>query len=269
MNSSARSLALTLVAIAATWTLLWVMAPYNAELAPATCTTTHCFCEAPRFGGLMLQPANSWSSFAYVFVGFLLMLDARTRRGVTAFPPEGAAMFGIAAITVGVGSVLLHATLTLWGQFADVLGMYLVSGFSLVYAIAKIARLDRAKSALLYAAVCAALVSVLLIAPEVRRWLFFAVLLSALILEIAFARPLRPGVILRYLLLGVAIKALGFGVWVLDQKRLLCAPDSLIQGHAFWHLCGAVSLWLTYCYFRSERTADFSGSAVDKPRRAA
>lgn len=253
MNHAARSLGLTLAAIAATWMLLWAMAPYNAGLAPATCTTTHCFCETPRVGSLMLQPANSWSSFAYVFVGFLLMLDARARRDVSAFPPEGATMFGIAAITVGVGSVLLHATLTLWGQFADVLGMYLVSGFSLVYAIAKIARLDRAKSALLYAAVCAALVAVLLVAPEVRRWLFFAVLLSALMIEIGFARPLRSGVAIRFLLLGILVKAVGFGVWVLDQKRLLCAPDSLIQGHAFWHLCGAVSLWLTYCYFRSER----------------
>jgi Ceramidase len=255
-----RSLGYTLIAIAVTWSVLAIMAPFNASLAPATCTTTHCFCENPRVGSLFLQPSNSWSSFGYVFTGFFLMLDARARRGTSAFPHEGASMFGIAAITVGVGSVLLHATLTLWGQFADVLGMYLVSGFTLIYAIAKIGRLDRAKSAVLYGVVCATLVTVLLIAPEVRRWLFFAVLLTALILEVAFARPLRPNVILRYLLLGALVKAIGFGVWVLDQNRILCAPDSLIQGHAFWHFCGAVSLWLTYCYFRSESPAQM----VDK-----
>lgn len=265
MTVAMRSLGYTLIAIAATWGLLAIMAPFNADLAPATCTTTNCFCENPRLGNLFLQPANSWSSFGYVFVGFFLMLDARLRRGTTAFPPEGAIMFGIAAITVGVGSVLLHATLTLWGQFADVLGMYLVSGFTLVYAVAKVARLDRAKSAMLYGIVCVALVTVLLIAPEVRRWLFFAVLLTSLLIEIAFARPLRANVILRYLLLGVLAKALGFGVWVLDQNRTLCAPDSLIQGHAFWHFCGAVSLWLTYCYFRSESPAQM----VDKHRTAA
>jgi hypothetical protein len=265
MNLAMRSIGYTLIAIAVTWGVLAIMAPFNAGLAPATCMTTHCFCENPRVGSLFLQPANSWSSFGYVFTGFFLMLDARARGGTNAFPPEGAIMFGIAAITVGVGSVLLHATLTLWGQFADVLGMYLVSGFSLVYALAKIGRLDRAKSAMLYGVVCAALVAVLLIAPEVRRWLFFAVLLTALILEIAFARPLRPDVILRYLLLGALVKAIGFGVWVLDQNRTLCAPDSLIQGHAFWHFCGAVSLWLTYCYFRSESPAQM----VDKRTPAA
>jgi hypothetical protein len=260
MSIATRSLGYTLLVIAATWGVLAIMAPLNAGLAPATCSTTHCFCENPRLGSLFLQPSNSWSSFGYVFTGFFLMLDAQRRRGTSAFPPEGAIMFGIAAITVGVGSVLLHATLTLWGQFADVLGMYLVSGFSLVYALAKIGRLDRAKSALLYIGVCGALVAVLLIAPEVRRWLFFAVLLTALIVEIAFARPVRPNAILRYLLLGVLVKAIGFGVWVLDQNRTLCAPDSLIQGHAFWHFCGAVSLWLTYCYFRSESPAQI----VDK-----
>jgi Ceramidase len=261
VSITVRSLGFTLLAVAATWGLLMLMAPFNAGLAPATCMTTHCFCENPRFGTLMLQPANSWSSFAYVFVGVFLMLHARARRGTSALPPEGAIVLGIAAITVGVGSVLLHATLTLWGQFADVLGMYLVSGFSLVYALAKIARLDRAKSAILYVLMCAALVAALLIAPEVRRWLFFAVLVTALILEIAFARPLRSGVILRYLLLAALIKAIGFGIWVLDQNRTLCAPDSLIQGHAFWHLCGAVSLWLTYSYFRSEQPVQ----VVDKP----
>jgi hypothetical protein len=265
MNIAVRSGLMTLGVIYATFLILIVTQPINLGLAPATCMTTHCFCETPKIGSLMLQPANSWSSFGYVFTGFYLMLDARARRGTNAFPPEGAVMFGIAAITVGVGSVLLHATLTLWGQFADVLGMYLVSGFSLVYALAKIGRLDRAKSAMLYGVVCAALVAVLLIAPEVRRWLFFAVLLTALILEIAFARPLRRNVILRYLLLGALVKAIGFGVWVLDQNRTLCAPDSLIQGHAFWHFCGAVSLWLNYCYFRSESPAQM----VDKRHLAA
>jgi len=44
---------------------------------------------------------------------------------------------GVTAVVVGVGSGLLHATLTLWGQFFDVLGMYLVGSFLLVSAIAR------------------------------------------------------------------------------------------------------------------------------------
>jgi hypothetical protein len=33
---------------------------------------------------------------------------------------------------------------------------------------------------------------------------------------------------------------------------VLCDPDSLMQGHALWHILGAVSMWCFYKYFRTE-----------------
>ena len=33
---------------------------------------------------------------------------------------------------------------------------------------------------------------------------------------------------------------------------VLCDPDSLLQGHALWHILGAVSMWCFYKYFRTE-----------------
>jgi len=33
---------------------------------------------------------------------------------------------------------------------------------------------------------------------------------------------------------------------------VLCNPDSLLQGHALWHILGAVSMWCFYKYFRTE-----------------
>ena len=32
----------------------------------------------------------------------------------------------------------------------------------------------------------------------------------------------------------------------------LCYPDTLLQGHALWHLLGAVAMWSFYKYFRTE-----------------
>ena len=46
--------------------------------------------------------------------------------------------FALTAIVIGVGSFLLHATLTLWGQFWDVVGMYLFSAFTLSYSLFEI-----------------------------------------------------------------------------------------------------------------------------------
>jgi hypothetical protein len=39
-----------------------------------------------------------------------------------------------------------------------------------------------------------------------------------------------------------------FVIWALDRERLICYPDSLLQGHALWHTLGAVA---ATCLFRS------------------
>ena len=60
---------------------LFVLGPNWAVYAPATCTATHCFCELPRSGALVLQPANTWSSFGYVLIGFLMIVLASGATG--------------------------------------------------------------------------------------------------------------------------------------------------------------------------------------------
>ena len=57
----------------------------------------------------------------------------------------------------------------------------------------------------------------------------------------------------RYALLAAGSFALALAVWTLsDTGRPWCDPDSLLQGHAFWHLCSAVSAGALYAYFASE-----------------
>jgi Ceramidase len=242
----------TLLAVALIWLLLTALGPDWAAYSPATCTTTRCFCEFPRSGALIVQPANSWSSFGYAFGGFLMIVLARGSKWRSGFPPVAAQIFGVTAIFVGLGSVLLHATLTLWGQFFDVMGMYLVSGFMAVSAIAAWRGLSSRGTLILYLAVLSVLISVLALMPEVRRWLYAVVLLVAIFLELFCARAHRPLVKVRYYAAGIAAKALAFTLWILDQQGTLCEPESLIQGHAAWHLLGASALWLTFLYYRSE-----------------
>lgn len=245
--------ALTAVIAAITVALLHLIGPDWSHFAPASCTETRCFCEMPRTGALLLQPANSLSSFGYVFAGLLMILLARSRDWASAFPPAAASVLGVAAIIVGIGSVLLHATLTLWGQFFDVLGMYLVSGFFLVSALAKWRHIPDRRAMIYYALLCAVLVAILYALPEVRRWLFAVILVIAIIVELVFARPLRPQVRTGYYVAGLVANIVAFTIWNLDQRGQLCSPDSLMQGHAIWHLLGAVALWFAFLYYRSER----------------
>lgn len=259
----ARSLAVALVltALSALGVLaaLSALGPNWAVYAPATCTATHCFCELPRIGALVLQPANSWSSFGYVLIGFLMIVVAGGHDGSSAMPPLAARTLGLTAIAVGLGSALMHATLTLWGQFLDVLGMYLVGSFLFVRALARWRSIPDGRAIALYVALCVLLTAVLITLPEVRRWLFAVLLILAILVEVVFARPLRPGARFAYYLGGILATATAFAIWILDQQGVVCAPHSLLQGHAVWHALGAVSLWLSFSYYRSERLPGSSG----------
>ncbi len=247
------ALVLTAVSAAMTIASLMLFGPDWSRFAAATCTETRCFCEMPRTGSFLLQPANSFSSFGFVVAGFLMILVGRSRDWLSAFPALAASVLGVAAIVTGVGSVLLHATLTLWGQFFDVLGMYLVSGFFLVSAIAKWRGIADRRAVIYYALLCIVLVATLFALPEVRRWLFAVILLAAILLELIFARPLRPQVRTGYYVSGLVANIVAFTIWNLDQRGQICSPESLLQGHAVWHLLGAVALWFAFLYYRSER----------------
>jgi predicted membrane channel-forming protein YqfA (hemolysin III family) len=42
--------------------------------------------------------------------------------------------------------------------------------------------------------------------------------------------------------------AVAFLIWVVDWLRLVCTPDSFVQGHAIWHFLGALA---AACLFKS------------------
>jgi hypothetical protein len=243
--------ALTALAACVTLAGLQAIGPDWTRFLPATCLSTHCFCELPRRGDLLLQPANSWSSFGFVGVGLWIIIGVRTRPD-SALAGLAAAWFGCTAIVIGLGSVALHASLTLWGQFADVLGMYLLGAFTLAWAVMRWRGLSPRAAALLYTAVAAGLVSTLALWPETRRWLFAVLLVLAIAVEWWLARPHRPDARPKLLLLGLAANALAFTIWIADQTGTLCAPGSPWQGHAAWHLLGAVAVACSYAYYRSE-----------------
>jgi hypothetical protein len=250
----ALSLILTALTAFAAYGLLATLGPDWTRFLPATCLATHCFCEVPRAGQLILQPANSWSSLGFVAVGFWIILVASRRDSRTPFAGIPAVWFALTAILIGVGSFLLHATLTLWGQFWDVVGMYLFSAFTLTYAFRRWRALGDPAAVLLYLALCTVLIGFLIAIPETRRWLFAVVLVADIAVELTFARPKRPGVEVRWYLYGIVLQATAFAIWILDLTRTWCDAESLIQGHAVWHLLNAAALWCGYRYYRSERT---------------
>ena len=97
-------------------TKTWEIRTDTTTWREASCLPDRCFCEAVQ-SGTVRQPANAISSSAFVVMALLVLMRSRT---------PTAWRFAGAALVVGVGSAFFHASLTFWGQTADVLGMYLV-----------------------------------------------------------------------------------------------------------------------------------------------
>lgn len=232
-----------------------------ADWRPATCMPGSCFCEEIR-GSFVRQPANTLSGLLFLPVGILVLgysagVRVRDRRGEPANLMSSRAMypvlFGCAVLLTGIGTAFYHASLTFWGQTADLLGMYLLATFLVLYNTSRTYPLRPAHATAFYVGSNGLLAYLLVALPEARRYAFAILIVAALALESAARRrsPVRTNT--KLLQAAVAVLALGFVVWILDLTRTLCRPDSWFQGHAAWHLAGAAATGLVFLFYRSEK----------------
>jgi hypothetical protein len=248
---------IVLVAISATAPLGSINSAW-ASWRPATCMPDACFCEAIR-SGIVAQPANTWSNLGFVLVGLLIIVQAQAgsssgeRSSLIARHTTYAAVYGTACVVTGLGSFFYHASLTFVGQFFDVMGMYLFATFVLLYAVTRVSRLSERAFVAGYIGLNAILAYVLLAAPNLRRWVFAALLTTGLAFE-SRARRTSASIDRRFLQAALVALAAAFLIWILDLTKVLCAPQSWLQGHAVWHLLCAAATGLGYLYYRSERS---------------
>jgi hypothetical protein len=214
-------------------------AEFWSSWKPATCLPDGCFCEAVRQGPIA-QPANFWSSFAFLLVAILLWAKGDRR------------LYAAALFLVGAGSALYHGSLTFAGQVADMSGMYFVATFAILDGLERKGKISGREPAIAFLAANALLISMQVAFPDARRYVFAALILCMLMVE-------RDTGWSRHLKWAIAIFGIGFAFWVVDKTHLLCAPESLWQGHAVWHLTGAGAAWVLYAHLRSLRQRSGKG----------
>lgn len=231
---------------------------------PATClgTKAGCFCEAIS-DGIFKQPVNTWSSLAFVLVGILIIgqikTDINTREKNKAFNLMAAHktygyLLAIIIILNGLGAGFYHASLSFVGQTADVFSMFLLATFMILYNLQRFNIIGKKSFIVLMITTNMVLLSTLILIPGMRRILFAVLLLSAVAGEVIYINNKKPIINLRYLFFGALIIATAFGIWILDIQKIWCNPTSLVQGHGFWHILGAVATGFLYLYYRSEST---------------
>lgn len=215
----------------------------------ATCFPDHCFCEAMR-DQLVRQPANAVSGAAFLGVAVLVLTAP-----AGPLTPTFRALYAAAAAIIGAATIFYHASLTFAGQTADVLGMYLIVTLVLVDQLARQQAWRAHRLAATYLLGNSVLLGGLILLPHARRYVFAALVVLVIILELAGRAKRSAQVQNKLFSAAVALLLGGFVAWVLDIMRITCSPESWLQGHALWHVAGALAAWLLYRYLQTARTA--------------
>lgn len=215
------------------------------SLTPATCMPLDCFMERIADQSIR-QPIASWSSLSFVAVAMFMILDFKRNGQDLGLPAKRLLTMWFALMVTGLGSFLYHASLTFVGQLADVFGMYLITIAVLLARIESVRVITKRAywSVFLISLFSTSIIQFLF--PEVRRFLFFALVLAVILVELLI-RGERQAIERKYFFLALLSLGVGFIFWLIDRFRLLGSPEMLFQGHSVWHIFGAISsacIWL-------------------------
>jgi hypothetical protein len=168
--------------------------------------------------------------------------------------PLRAFLYAFTLFVVGSGSAWFHATLSFSGQFFDVLGMYLIGTFALLYSIGRIRPASDTAVAITYLLLNAVLSALLYWMPIARRVVFGLLIAAVIAVEMVSMRRARSNPPATHLRTAIAVMALAFAIWILDYTKIVCDPNSWLQGHAIWHMLGAVAAWFLFLHYDCRQT---------------
>lgn len=220
------------------------------------------FCEAAR-DGIVRQPANTLSNVGFIIAGLFVAWRAGAPTGsgsVLATHPGLAASYACGVVLLGPGSAAMHASQSALGGHLDTLSMYVVASFAASYALMRWLHrgpLFLAQVFSLAVAGCELVgqvpgkVPLLMFAGNVA---FAALLLVAITLEVLMHRRRQTRIDLRWGVGAVLTMVVALVIWTLSQHAW-CDPHSWLQGHAAWHLLGAVAAYLLFRMWDSEQQA--------------
>ena len=218
------------------------------------------FCEAARTGWVK-QPANTLSNLGFVAAGLAVaVLAGRPGSLGETLPrhPGVATSYAALVALLGPASAAMHATQSSVGGQLDLLSMYLVASFAAAYALMRRVgqgRLFLAQVFSLFVAGCE-LVGLyphdVPVVTEAGNLAFAFLLVVAVGLEVRLWRTGPARTDLRWGGAALASILVAFAIWN-ATKTTFCDPHSLLQGHAVWHLLGALAAYLLFRLWASER----------------
>ena len=221
------------------------------------------FCERMR-PGLIKQPANTWSNLGFVIAGLSMawsMAMGRFQQNRNALTQSSviATTFSCLAVLLGPGSIAMHASGTKLGSFIDVLSMYLVASFLVAYSSRRVFNLKTIYFVLIFCIVLAFCIwahgqhGYRFYVLSLGNFAFALCLVLTTLLELFVVFVKRQPLARVWGYASVGSILLAFFIWNMSRTGCpWCVPDSLLQGHAAWHLLDALSIYCLFRYYVSE-----------------
>jgi hypothetical protein len=211
-------------------------------------------CE-PYGGGFWGQPASSVTSLAFIVAAAAVLVG---RRG-----GSGRVPYALIVAAVGVGSVIQHGPNPDWQAFAHDLPMAALLAFVAVDAASDLFGHPRTDTHWGWSTTFAGgwrralsgdprtawwwVIPTVAMVPAVAIGWLASVIVQVTLAIVAVGLSLwrarvRPA-LRRTLLTALVILGVGALIGTLTERTSLCQPDSLLQGHAAWHVLAALALW--------------------------
>ncbi len=244
---------------------LFMLSVSNGWFGPAT-DVGGAFCEAAR-PGLIKQPANTWSNVGFIVAGLLMafqLSQGAFQENKNRFTQSNftATFFSCIVVFLGPGSMAMHATETEMGGAFDMLSMYLIASFAASYSLQRFYSWKNwhfTVSFFLIIILCEVVGLYHEHLPLIHyagNAIFGFFIVVTIVYEFLNFYVRKISLEQKYGYASLGSLLLAFAIWNIWQDNSpLCDPQSLIQGHAIWHLLDALAAYLLFRFFASENAA--------------
>ena len=226
-----------------------------------------CWCEAPRIGEWILEPVNTWTNLSFVFFGIFILQRALVKKRADHVLTNHfyTTVFGLGMIFLGLGSGFFHASRTFLGEWIDILGMYIVSMYFLLYNFVRTKHLDNQKFLTLYLTGLTIGGAIIYFFPRFAI-VFFGMQLAFIFIHcLVIQRKFNHHVQMKFFYWAAGLFIVAMTSWILDRTRVVCFPYANMNGHGIWHLLNGVVAYLVYRFFVSDKGVSPSGKVFKRP----